>query len=484
MKKLLFALLLLALPVQAQEYTSRYFHYDQWYDAPPIFKILPTTIDGADTNGFAIGAGGALATTRGAYIQGLGDDYGGAGAGGGLTYEAGTGTLAKHYFKGAGVAGTTLDPATNTFTFASVATLGSDSATDAVKLIYLSDGTDKWQILPSTNRLDIVSGTADGADDQTLALNGGGSSTHSRGAYITLQGSDVGGADAGGGIILRPASGAAGSIQMYSATTAGVNSVVRVTVPVNADVDDADLLFGAASTTAPLFTIRAQTADGDDDGILRLSGGGGIGATRGAYIEIKGEDVGGVDAGGQIFYHAGAGGNHQFTDFDTTLHLLNLNAPNTNDVTLGLGKTNPTAPVFKLIGRTSDGDDDGALWLAGAGDAAATRGGNIRLYGNEAASAGDVVIDTGDSATSDMWINLKSSTSRMLIGNTGGTLWTYANDGPLAPTGVAVASLPATCTAGAIWKATDSDNCTSGGGNGALCVCVAAGNAWALLSNY
>ncbi|HPA25701.1 MAG TPA: hypothetical protein PLK76_03010, partial [bacterium] len=50
--------------------------------------------------------------------------------------------------------------------------------------------------------------------------------------------------------------------------------------------------------------------------------------------------------------------------------------------------------------------------------------------------------------------------------------------------GYVVASLPASCTPGAVTRATDSDDCSSGGGNGSLCVCNNAGNGWVLLLNY
>jgi hypothetical protein len=40
--------------------------------------------------------------------------------------------------------------------------------------------------------------------------------------------------------------------------------------------------------------------------------------------------------------------------------------------------------------------------------------------------------------------------------------------------GVAVASLPASCTPGSLMRATDSNDCAAGGGDGSMCICVAA----------
>jgi hypothetical protein len=47
-----------------------------------------------------------------------------------------------------------------------------------------------------------------------------------------------------------------------------------------------------------------------------------------------------------------------------------------------------------------------------------------------------------------------------------------------------VAALPGACAPGSITNVSDSDDCSAGGGDGALCVCAAAGNAWSLLNNY
>lgn len=48
---------------------------------------------------------------------------------------------------------------------------------------------------------------------------------------------------------------------------------------------------------------------------------------------------------------------------------------------------------------------------------------------------------------------------------------------------VAVASKPATCAVGELLVITDSDDCTNGSGDGALCVCKSA-NTWALVADF
>lgn len=64
----------------------------------PVFLISALTSDADDDASLTITAGGAAGTTRGAGITLLGDDVGGAGAGAGITYEAGTGTAGTHKF--------------------------------------------------------------------------------------------------------------------------------------------------------------------------------------------------------------------------------------------------------------------------------------------------------------------------------------------------------------------------------------------------
>lgn len=60
------------------------------------------------------------------------------------------------------------------------------------------------------------------------------------------------------------------------------------------DADDVDVILGKTATTAPVFTIRGQTADGDDDGILYLASGGAAATSRGGYIQIQSNETSGA----------------------------------------------------------------------------------------------------------------------------------------------------------------------------------------------
>jgi len=176
-----------------------------------------------------------------------------------------------------GTAGLAIDPSTNTYTFASRSTLGSNDTTDGIAAAYFTDGTAKasidftsntfrigtiganmvrfmynnateivmnntnfypnadggnalgastngWNGLYLSNGTDkwsFVPGTnlltlAAGADDQTAKICGGSAAATTNGACVNLLGDDVGGADAGGNLEFRPSDNAAAVSKFYT----------------------------------------------------------------------------------------------------------------------------------------------------------------------------------------------------------------------------------------------------------------------------
>lgn len=81
------------------------------------------------------------------------------------------------------------------------------SATDAIKAMYLSDGTDKWSLVPGVNKLEITAGTSDAADDQQFMVTGGGASGATRGATLHLFGNEAAG-NTGNAYLIGGATGA------------------------------------------------------------------------------------------------------------------------------------------------------------------------------------------------------------------------------------------------------------------------------------
>lgn len=192
MKRFLFLILLLiAPPLSAQEYTSRYFHYNSYFDAPAPFTIMAATIDGADNNSMCLAGGGSTADTRGAGICINGNE---ATATGKVTIQSGN------------VSGSDIELYPRGFKSWSVqSTTGTDN-----EFVF---GYSALANSVATIRGD----RADASDDGTLNLCAGGACSTTRGSFITLLGDDVGGAGAGAGITYEAGTGTAGTHKFNTA---------------------------------------------------------------------------------------------------------------------------------------------------------------------------------------------------------------------------------------------------------------------------
>jgi hypothetical protein len=475
--------------------------------ASSIATIRFAYADAADTGTLRLVAGGALGTARGASIQLLGNDVGGAGAGAGITAETGTGTL-------------------NTFTV-------NQNGYNKMQLAAMSDADDVTLVLGASSTtlpiFTIRGQTADGDDDGKLLVSAGGDTTVSRGALLTLYGEQEG-TGVGGAYLQSSNTVGVVSFSTHGATRFTIADTASSTLP--------EVIFGRDSYAAMTATLRFDTADGTDDSIMQITGGGSstVSGTRGAYIQLQGQDVNNTNRGGSINIVGGVGLSSTYyplisiyndtvdgSDYGIVKIMSGPTASNVRGAALTLaGNESASAGAVILVaGNVSGGNmrfganggdawtipytanallsdfvagtttanqiatlrfayadaaDTGTLKLVAGGAAGTTRGAGITLLGNDVGGAG---------AGAGMTLEAGTGTAGTIKFDTvGANKWTIAADGPLAPTGVAVASLPGTCTAGALWKSTDSNDCVNGGGDGALCVCNAAGNDWILLLNY
>lgn len=243
--------------------------------ADAVFSISPFTIrsntsDGSDNSTFNICAGGACGTTRGAGFSLKGDDVGGAGVGGGISYESGTGALGYHYFYTAG----TLD-----------LTLGNPDADD-VDLIF---GT----TLTTTPVFTFKAATNNGDDDATFYYAAGGDIDNGRGGVMWITGNEV---SSYKGWAVLSSGNSTGNSRVY--LEAGSNYWY---LPYQAS-SIFDLVWGKQSSGSETATIRSNKNDGVDDSILQLTPGGSstLSGGRGAYIYAEGADVSGAGAGGTL----------------------------------------------------------------------------------------------------------------------------------------------------------------------------------------
>jgi hypothetical protein len=84
--------------------------------------------------------------------------------------------------------------------------------------------------------------------------------------------------------------------------------------------------------------------------------------------------------------------------------------------TFGDGGTT-AAQALVISGSQSDADDDGFITIAGGGGAAVGRGSSVVVQGNEAFGAGDLTLNTGDSAGSSAFLNLGNASGAFAIRN-------------------------------------------------------------------
>ena len=131
--------------------------------------------------------------------------------------------------------------------------------------------------------------------------------------------------------------------------------------------------------------IRCNTTDGADNATFQIGGGGAIGNTRGAYVNMFGNEAGGT---GKFQFVAGnvAGGDIDFLTGATRLRAKILYGGATH-IQLGGG----SAGGATLSHGTSDGTDNGVLQIAGGGAAGTNRGAYFNIYGNEYATHGGAV---------------------------------------------------------------------------------------------
>ena len=75
-----------------------------------------------------------------------------------------------------------------------------------------------------------------------------------------------------------------------------------------------------------------------------------------------------------------------------------------------------------VIGQnTSDGSDDRGVFLCGGASQTVSRGGSVRVYGNENAETGDVQIYSGNASTSNITLNAYGSSSTIQFTTNGGS---------------------------------------------------------------
>lgn len=183
------------------------------------------------------------------------------------------------------------------------------------------------------------------------------------------------------------------------------------------------------------FEIRAASADGADNNAIRICSGGTYLASRGAFIEMRGNEV--TNAGGSMFLYSGdvAGKSditiqNNSTDGDIRLY---TNAGTTGWNILPNGHLMAYAQTAAEIHMgTSDGSDNAELAVCGGGGPLASRGSTLWLSGNEhAVWPGNAYLVSGDLSGSFVELHGRNSGSTIALKINNILRWDVATNGNL-----------------------------------------------------
>lgn len=222
----------------------------------------------------------------------------------------------------------------------------------------------------------IRQGTLDTSDTKALYLAGGGAVSETRGGYIKLSGNESGNP---GGVYIASGGVAGSSIQLQLSDNSAVLNLLSSSGNIAWTFDAAAANFSQNATNGgdlvfnkTVGVIRQGTSDTADSKSLSLTGGGAVGVTRGAYMTLRGNEVGG--GLGEWELHLGAIANSvghiYLSGAGSVLQILNSSAApiwafNEVDGTL---QNNSSAGGNLVFNKTLTGraDDTGTLAAAGS----------------------------------------------------------------------------------------------------------------------
>lgn len=269
----------------------------------------------------------------------------------------------------------------------------------------------------------ISANTADGADNSSLSLTGGGLATLTRGAQLQLAGNEE--ATNPGRAFLSAGDVVGGQVGIRAPNNTGY---------VYVETGGSEKWRFSGVGTALLQSkvsagyITNSTVDGADNAEIGLGGGGAIGGLRGATLYAYGNEH--ATLAGKVIFEAGnvAGGSIRL---NTGANLTRWEVDE-NGVLFYYAPGNASI----IAANTTDGVDTSNLYIAGGGSNLVSRGAYLRICGNEAAtSEGDLEFHTGNIAAAEIRIHAAT-----LAGGTSPLVATINHSGTIY-TGTAVADV-------------------------------------------
>lgn len=278
----------------------------------------------------------------------------------------------------------------------------------------------------------IIPDTVDGSDTKTLVI---GNVDYTRGAWAQFTGNETGGA---GRVDIQTgnASGANMNLLVRSsngAITFGSNSVESWRINSSGQIIQNGTNGGIIGIGRDGYGVYANTSDGADNLSVVVAGGGANAATRGAWLQLYGNEHASV---GAVVLSTGSGAGHLDLKLNNASSLLRVTGTGggnrwyfddagrfVQDGTSGSDIVLNNSDAIIRQG-TSDTTDNKSITVAGGGGTSNTRGGKISVYGNEYASVGGAVTIVGGGVTTGaITLQTQSSSADINFQTAGNNRW-------------------------------------------------------------
>lgn len=341
--------------------------------------IRQGTSDGLDNAAVELYGGGAASITRGAYIVIKGNEY--ATNPGNLELRSGN---------------------------IATADINLEASDD---IVFVVNALNSWRIDGGDQGLHfeqaasiIRAETSNGVDTYELSICGGGDDDTGRGAYLRLSGNE----HANNGNVLLTTGADAGAVLALNAdsTTGQIDFQVNAAAT-RWSINSSGQFVQNATNGGPIVfavtdgVIRSNTSNGTDNKSVSIGGGGDISGSRGAYVQMFGNEYAAI--GGDIYISAGnAVGGSVFIGFTESTGLIELQNASAatiwslnNSGDLNQNATNGGNLVFNRANKAVIDKITTGISAAGATQGTATALANIvNVVSTSAAGANGVVLPT------------------------------------------------------------------------------------------
>ena len=406
-----------------------------------FLDIYMNTSDGSDDKIARIGGGGDVSNTRGGFISLLGNERGGAGAGGAITIEAGNVAGGEIFFKTNNAQRMIMDRAGD---------VGINETNPGYKLdvngTFRAVGAATFDSTVGMTGVLTANGGAvfnEAAADVDFRVEGQ-ADTHLFFVDASVNNVGIGGSSGNPGSKLTVINTTASQSALYASSTDTASFAAAIVsskygLYIEGATTGADVLLDIESNAGAneILTVLADGKVGigdpspsyklDVNGTLRATGAATFDSTvliSGASLTVADNAWIGLGAAkGRIEFDDQATDEVNFLDCNVGIgtavpgHRLDI----TGHVTLSGSIIGRGGTFLDIYMNTSDGSDDKIARIGGGGDVSNTRGGFISLLGNErggAGAGGAITIEAGNVAGGEIFFKTNNA-QRMIMDRAG-----------------------------------------------------------------